>query len=118
MSRTDQINFVYANALFIALLVTDPLYVPLMWLLVIPGTYIGDWILHSFSVTWSLLLGSALIFVGALSLELPESTWRQWGRRAMGRYMAMGQEGSGNDIMGMMSKSRERSRTFTISKTV
>jgi len=65
------IGLVYSNGVLIGLMVTDPVFVAVMLLLVIPGTYIVDWTFQHLSVAWTAVTGSALIVIGALLLEIP-----------------------------------------------
>lgn len=116
--------------MLIGLMVTDPVFVAVMLLLVIPGTYIVDWIFHNLSVAWPALTGSALIVIGALLLEIPEIqciTWRGHTEKTKGQYKAL-EKGSGlSEVREVSGKGKElnehmdgsqHTRSCTMSRTL
>lgn len=61
---------VYFGFLVIGIAVTDAVFMSVMMLLVIPGTYLSDWICHHVSIAWPAVIGSILIVLGALLLDI------------------------------------------------
>merc|ERR1719499_1580438 len=66
----SMILLVYFAALVVGIAVTDAVFMSVMQLLVIPGTYLSDYVCHHVSVALPAVFGSVLIVLGALLLEL------------------------------------------------
>ena len=104
-------------------MLTDPVFVAVMLLLVIPGTYIVDFIVHDLAAGWIAVLGSSCIVIGALLLELPGLNCCGWGHQKQVQSAAVVKDSDHDEEcqegnQGLKWKGFENtSRDFTFSRT-